>query len=55
MTITLGWWAVPLVLVIVGIVGLVLDEGDRLGGVVGAAWCVLCWVAALAFTVGHFV
>lgn len=56
MTIALRWWFVPIVLLLVGIVAMHRDKSTGMfGGCAGAFGFLLCGIAALAFTAGHFV
>lgn len=62
MTITMEWWAIPVLLCLVGIaasvVSYVIDgrssNGSILRGCVGDLICFACWVAAAGICVGRW-
>lgn len=59
MTITLTWWMLPILLIIGGWLYAWYDEKHDTGmfyrGMGGMFVFVICFVFAIAFTIGHFV
>lgn len=65
MTITLGWWLLPLALCVFGVLCLVGNTwwdsrngssgyGSMLDGCVGAVVCLVCFVAAIGICIGRW-
>ncbi|KRD71410.1 hypothetical protein [Lysobacter sp. Root96] len=65
MTITLGWWTLPLALCVFGVICLFANAwwdskhssggyGDIFNGCLGMIVCAICWVAAAGICIGRW-
>jgi hypothetical protein len=56
MTVTLYWWYLPIIIVIAGIIGYLMDNSyGYLSKMAGTLWMVLCVVSAIAVIIGHLI